>query len=116
MIHTVKGFSVIDETEINVFQKFPCFLSSECWKYIFSSSSFSKPNVHIRKFLVHIMLKPSMKDFKHDLTSIEEECNCLMVNTFFGITLLGNWDEDIFGGEDWSVAFPAGSPCDSDGP
>ena len=44
--------------------------------------------------MVPIMLKPSMKDFKHDLTSIEEECNCLMVNTFFGITLLGNWDED----------------------
>ena len=94
MIHTVKGFSVIDETEIDVFQKFPCFLSSECWKFIFSSFSFSKPNEDIRKFLVHIMLKPSMKDFKHDLTSMGDECNCPMVNAFFDTTLLGNWDED----------------------
>ena len=63
-------------------------------KFIFSSFSFSKPNENIRKFLVHIMLKPSMKDFKHDLTSMGEEYNCLMVSTFFGITHLGNWDED----------------------
>ena len=37
---------------------------------ISSSSSFSKPSLDIWKFLVHIMLKPSMQDFKHDLTSM----------------------------------------------
>ena len=96
MIHTVKGFSVVSEREIDVFLKFPCFLynPANVGNLISSFSSFPKPNLDIWKFLVHIMLKPSMKDFKHDLTSIEEECNCLMVNTFFGITLLGNWDED----------------------
>ena len=96
MIHTVKGFSVVDETEIDVFLELPCFLYDpvNVGSSISGSSAFSKPNLDIWKFLVHIMLKPSMKDFKHDLTSIEEECNCLMVNTFFGITLLGNWDED----------------------
>ena len=41
-----------------------------------------------------MLLKPSMQDFKHDLTSMGDECNCLMVSTFFGTTLLSNWDED----------------------
>jgi len=34
-----------------------------------------------------------MQDFKHDLTGMGDECNCLMVSTFFGTTLLRNWDE-----------------------
>ena len=40
------------------------------------------------------MLKPSMQDFKHDLTSKGDECNCLMVCTYFSTTLPGNWDKD----------------------
>ena len=40
------------------------------------------------------MLKPGMQNFKHDLTSMGDECDCLMVNTFYGTTLLGIWDED----------------------
>ena len=61
---------------------------------ISGSSSFSKPCLDIWKFLVHITLKPSMKGFKRDLTSMGDECNCLMVGIFFGTTLLGTWDED----------------------
>ena len=44
--------------------------------------------------MVLIMLKPSMKDFKYDHTSMGDECNSLMVSTLFGTTLLGNWEED----------------------
>ena len=44
--------------------------------------------------LPSLMLKPSMQDFKHDLISMGDECNCPMVSTFFGTTLLGDWDED----------------------
>ena len=40
------------------------------------------------------MLKPSTQDFKYDLTSVGDESNCPVVSTFFGTTLLGNWDED----------------------
>ena len=96
MIHTVKGFSIVNETEIDVFLKFPCFLynPANVGNLISSSSSFSKPSLDIWKFLVHIMLKPSMQDFKHDLTSMGDECSCPMVSTFFGTTLLGNLDED----------------------
>ena len=96
MIHTVKGFSIVEETEIDVFLKFPCFLynPASVGHLISSSSSFSKPSFDIWKFLVLIMLKPSLQDFMHVLTSMRDECDCPMVSTFFGTTLFGNWDED----------------------
>ena len=96
MIHMVKGFSIVNQTEIGVFLKFPCFLynPANVGNLISSSSSFSITSLDIWKALVCIMLKPSMQDFKHDLTSMGDECNCLMVSTYFGTTLLGNWDED----------------------
>ena len=88
--------SLVDETEMDVFLKFPCFLYNPANVGNLNTSSFSffKPSLDIWKFLVHIMLKPSMQDFKHGLTSIRDECDYPMVSTFFGITLLGNWDED----------------------
>ena len=63
MIHTVKGFSIVSETVIDVFLKFPCFLynPANVGNLISGSSSFSKPSLDIRKFLVCIMLKPSMQ-------------------------------------------------------
>ena len=67
--------------------------SSECWRFELWFLCFSNPSLNIWNFLVHIMLKPSMQDFNHDLSSMGEECNCLMVWTFFSATLLGNWDE-----------------------
>ena len=70
MIHTVKGFIVVNETEIDVFLKFPYFLSNpeNVDNLNFSFSSFSEPSSDIWKLLVHIMLKPNMQDFKHDLS------------------------------------------------
>jgi len=96
MIHTVKGFSVVNATEVDVFLEFPCFLydPANVGDLISTSSSFYKSSWDIWKFLVHIMLKPSMQAFKHDLTSMGDECNCPMVSTFFSATILGNWDED----------------------
>ena len=96
VIHTVKGFSIVDETELDAFLEFPSFLYDPENVAICSlvPLPFSKPSLGIWKLLVHIMLKPSMQDFKHDLTSMGDECNCPMANTFFGTTLLGNWDED----------------------
>ena len=95
MIHTIKGFNLVNETEVDVFLEFPCFLYDpvNVGDLISASSSFCKPSWDIWKFLVHIMLKPSMQDFKHDLTSMGDECNCPMVSTFFSAALLGNWDE-----------------------
>ena len=96
MIHTVKGFSVDDEIEIDVFLESPCFLydPAKVGNMISGSSSFSKPNLDIWKFLVHTMLKTGMQNFNHDLTSMGDEYNCLTVSTFFTATFLGNWGED----------------------
>ena len=96
MMHTVKSFGIVDETEVDIFLELPSFLYDPAngGNLISGSSSFSKPSLDIWKFLVHVMLKPSMKDFKHDPTSMRDECNCPMVSTFFSTTLLGNWDED----------------------
>ena len=78
MIHAV----VVDETEIDVFLQFPYFLynPANVGNLTSSSSSFSKPILDIWKFSVLIMLKPSIQDFKHDLTSMGNECNCPMVS------------------------------------
>ena len=96
MIPTIKGFSIVDAREIDVFLKFSCFLYNpvNVGNLISSSSFFSKPILDTWNFLVHIMLKPSMQDFKHDLTSKGDECSCPTVSTFFGTTLFGDWDED----------------------
>ena len=95
MIHTVKGFSVIHKAEIDVFLKFLCFLYNpvNVGNLISGSSSLSKPSLDIWKFLVHITLKLSIQDFKYDLTSMGDECNCPMVKTFFSTTLLVDWDD-----------------------
>ena len=87
MIHTVKGFSIVGETEVDVFLEFPCFLYDpvNVGNLIFGSFAFSKPSLDIWKFLVCIMLKPNMKDFKHDLTRMGDE-----VRRFLSTTLLGN--------------------------
>ena len=81
MIHIVKGCSAVDETEVDVFLEFHCFLCDpeNVDNLISSFSAFSKPSLDVWKFLVHIMLKSSMQDFKHDLTIMGDECNCPVV-------------------------------------
>ena len=95
MIHTVRGIDIVAETEVDVFLEFPCFFfdPANVGNLISGFSSFSKRSLDIWKFLVHVMLNPSMQDFKRKLTSMGDGCNCLMVSTFFSATL-GNWDED----------------------
>ena len=72
MIHIVKGFSVVNEIEVNVFMEFPSFFydSTDVGNLISGSSAFSKSSLYIWKVLVHILLKPSLKDFEHYFASI----------------------------------------------
>ena len=67
VIDTVKGFSVFIEAEIGVFLEFPCFLydSENIHSLISGSSAFSKSSLYIWKFLVHVLLKSSLKDFEN---------------------------------------------------
>ena len=96
MIHTVKAFSIVNQTEIDIFLKFPSFLynPANVGNLIPNSSAFSKPSLDIWKFLVHIMLKPSRQGSKRDLTSTGDECGCSTVSTLSGTTLRANWEED----------------------
>ena len=66
VIHTVKGFSVVNEAEIDVFLKFYSFFSdpTDVGNLISGSFAFSKSSLYIWKFSVHILLKPSLKDFE----------------------------------------------------
>ena len=77
----VKGFSVVNETEGDVVLEFPCFLygPANVGNLISGSSAFSEPNLNIWKFLVHVLLKPGLEDFEHNLISMGDECNCPVV-------------------------------------
>ena len=57
--------------------------SNGCRQLISSSSAFSKSSLYIWKFLVHILQKPSLEDFKHYLASMWNECNCKVVWTWY---------------------------------
>ena len=60
VIHTVKGFSVVNEAEVDVFQEFSCFFYDlmDVGSLISGSSAFSNSNLNIWKFSVHVLLKP----------------------------------------------------------
>ena len=81
VIHTVKGFGIVNNAEIDVFLEFPCFLydSTGGVNLIYGSSAFSKSSLNIWKFLVHILLKHSLEDFDHYLASMQNEYNCTVV-------------------------------------
>ena len=68
--HTVKGFLVANEAEVDVPLEFPCFGYDlmNVGNLISGSPAFSKPSLYIWKFLVHVLLKPSLKDLKYNLT------------------------------------------------
>ena len=72
VIHTVKGFNVINEADVDIFLEFPYFSYDpiDVGNLISGSFAFSKSSLNIWKFLVHILLKSSMKDFVHYLASM----------------------------------------------
>ena len=72
VIHTVKGFSVVNEAEIDVFLQLLCFLHdpTNVSNVISSSSVSSKLSLYIWKFLVHELLEPSLKDLEYNLASM----------------------------------------------
>ena len=71
MIHTVKSFHIVNETEIDVFLECPCFFydPTDEDNLISGSSPFAKSSWYSWEFLVHILLKPHLKDFERHLAS-----------------------------------------------
>ena len=72
VIQTVKSFSIVNEAEQDVFLEFSCFFydSTDIDNLISGSSAFSKSNFNILKFSVHLLLKPSLKNFEHYFASM----------------------------------------------
>ena len=92
MIHTVKGFDIVNKAEVDVFLELSCFFYDlvDVDNLISGSSAFSKSSLNICKFSVHILLKPGLENFEHYIDSMRDECNCVVVRTFWGIAFL--WD------------------------
>ena len=72
VIHTVKGFGIVNKAEVDVFLEISCFSNdpTDVGNLISGSSAFSKSSLNIRKFMVHILLKPGLENFEHYFTSV----------------------------------------------
>ena len=81
MIHTVKGFGIVKKAEIDVFLELSSFFDdpADVGNLISVSSAFPKSSLNIRKFMVHVLLKPGLENFEHYFTSVCDECNCVVV-------------------------------------
>ena len=69
LIHTVKGFRIVNETEVDVLLEFSCFFYDpvDVGNLISGSSASSKSSLYIWKFSVHVLLKPTLQDLEHNL-------------------------------------------------
>ena len=96
MIHTVKGFGIVNKAEIDVFLELSCFFNdpADIGNLIAGSSAFSKTSLNIWKFTVHVLLKSGLENLEHYFTSMWDECNCAVVWAFFGIAFLWAWNEN----------------------
>ena len=98
VVHTLKGFSVVNEAEVAVFLEFSCFFYDpmDVGNLISGSSAFTKSSLYIWKFSVQVLLKPGLENFEHYFANTWNVCNCAVVWTFFGIPFSGIGMELIF--------------------
>ena len=73
VIHTVKGFGIVNKAEIAVFLELSGFFHdpADVGNLISGSSTFSKTSMNIWKFTVHVLLKPGLENFEHHLLACE---------------------------------------------
>ena len=72
VIHTVKGFGIVNKAEVDVFLELFCFFDdpADVGNLVSGSSAFSKTNLNIWKFTVHVLLKPGLDNCEHYFTSV----------------------------------------------
>ena len=72
VIHTVKGFGIVNKAEIDVFLELSCFFNDpmDVGNLISGSSAFSKTSLNIWKFMIDVLLKPGLENFEHYFTSV----------------------------------------------
>ena len=81
MIHTVKGFGVVNKAKVDVFRELFHFFDdpADVGNLISGSSAFSKCSLNIWTFMVHVLLKPVFGNFEHLFASVCDEYNCAVV-------------------------------------
>ena len=91
VIHTVESFGIVNKAEIDIFPELSCFFDDpvDVGNLISGSSAFSKTSLNIRKFMVHVLLKPGLENFEHYFTSVWNECNCAVVWAFLALPFFG---------------------------
>ena len=96
VIHTIKGFGVINKAEMDVFLELSCFFNDpiDVGNLISGSSAFSKASLNIWKFMVQVLLKLGLENFEHYFADTWAECNCVVVWAFFVIAFLWDWNEN----------------------
>ena len=90
MIHTVKGFGIVNKAKADVFLELSGFFDDplDVSNLISGSSAFSKSSLKIWKFTVHVLLKPGLENFEDYFASVCDERKCAVVWTSFGIAFL----------------------------
>ena len=91
VMHTVKGFGIVNKAEVYVFLEVSFFFDdpTHVGNLISGSSAFSKTSLNFWKFLVHVLLKPRSENFEHYFASMWDECNCAVVWAFFAFPFFG---------------------------
>ena len=81
VIHTVKGFGVVNKPEVDVFLELSCFFDdpADVGNLLSGSSAFSKSSLNIWNFSVHVLLKPGLENFEHYFTIVWDEYSCVVV-------------------------------------
>ena len=78
VMHTVKGFGIVNKAEMDAFLELSSFFHdpADVGNLISGSSAFSKTSLNIREFMVHELLKPGLENFEHYFMIVGDECNC----------------------------------------
>jgi len=81
VIHTVKGFGIVNKAKVDVFLELSCFFDDlmDVGNLISGSSAFSKSSLNIWMFTVQKLLKPGLENFEHYFGRVSDECNYVVV-------------------------------------
>ena len=81
VIHTVKGFGMVNKAEVDVFLVFSCFFNdpADVGNLISGSSAFSKTSLNIWKFMVPVLLKSGLENIKNYFASMWNKCDCAVL-------------------------------------
>ena len=95
VVHTIKGFGIVNKAEVDIFLELSCFFDDTVYvgHLISGSSAFAKTSLNIWKLMVHVLLKPGLENFEHYFTSVWDESGCVVVWAFLGIAFLWDWNE-----------------------